>query len=123
MNSIRPLTPFERGQAALADCLAHTDWAPDSDERLQWVAGLQAALDGVQVPAQALPAQALPDRAAALIKARALQDVLEDMAQSLAPLIGAHLKGDGAAVHRALTDFVNKHCKVVAPDAGSWRLQ
>lgn len=117
MNTIRRLTPFERGQAALADSLAHTDWAPDSDERLQWVAGLQAALDGA-----AVPAQHLIEVATAAAKVQALEEVLYSMARALAPIVGAHLKGDRLAVARALEVFMAKNCKIVTP-AGSGALQ
>lgn len=44
MNTIRCMTPFERGQAALAQALAHTDWAAGSQEAQQWLAGLQSSL-------------------------------------------------------------------------------
>lgn len=119
MNSIRPLTPFERGQAALADCLAHTDWAPDSDERLQWVAGLLTALDGMQVPAAAVA----PEAIGAAAKAHDLERVLVELTHSLAPVIGAHLRGDAVAVHAALVGFVRERCKVVHHSAGSGVLQ
>lgn len=119
MNSIRHLTPFERGQAALADCLAHTDWAPDSDERLQWVAGLQTALDGVQVPAAAVA----PEAIGAAAKARDLERVLVELTHSLAPVIGAYLRGDTLAVYTALEAFVSERCKVAYRSAGSGVLQ
>ena len=46
MNSIRLLTPFERGQAAFADAVCHVDYPRGSDELMQWSAGLSAAADG-----------------------------------------------------------------------------
>ena len=50
MNSIRLLTPFERGSAAYADALCHVDYPAGSDALMQWAAGLCSALLLVELP-------------------------------------------------------------------------
>ena len=146
MNSIRLLTPFERGQAAYADALSHVDYPAGSDALLQWGNGLCSALlmaelaelDGpvahhgqADTGTDAAPTAPLAVGLQTAIastrhsrrQAQQLADVLQKMVDELAPVIEAHLRCDGAAVHQALTAFVAQRCRVVDPNAGSRVLQ
>lgn len=135
MHTITPLTPFQRGQAALQDALAHVDYAADSDERMQFLGGLLDAafapgVDDPQPPARALIDAALgkakvelaDDLAKARMEVKSLKGVLHDMAQQLAPVIAAHLRRDAMALTAALDNFIESRCKVIhhpSPAAGS----
>lgn len=130
MHTITPLTPFQRGQAALQDALAHVDYPADSDARMQFLSGLLDAAfrpDASDLPP---PGQALVDAAlnkaaaeltADLVKARmevkSLKGILQDMTQELAPVIAAHLRRDARALTTALGNFIEARCKVIHHDS------
>jgi hypothetical protein len=136
MNAITPLTPFQRGQAALEDALSHVGYAADSDERLQFLCGLCADIfnpgggppgaANVPGPLHALVEDAVrtacADTVAQLVlarrEARALQGELHEMTADLAPVLSAHLRGEAKALYQALTAFVARRCKVVHAGAG-----
>ena len=146
MNSIRLLTPFERGQAAFADAVCHVDYPAGSDDLLQWGNGLCSALllaelaelagpvahhgqaDGGTDAAPTAPLAVGLQTAIASVRYSRLQtqqfaDALQQFADELAPLLAAHLGGDRGAVHQALTVFAAQRCKVVYHSAGSGALQ
>lgn len=133
MNSIRRLTPFERGQAAFADVVGHVDYPHGSDELMQWSAGLSAAADGWGVAVDATLAQAAnraAQLAAQLVQAQdqaaldavliaSLQLAMQSMADEMGPIILAHLRGDDEALVSALAIFAGRRIKVVNSAAGS----
>lgn len=156
MNSIRLLTPFERGSAAYADALCHVDYPAGSDALMQWAAGLCSALLLVELPepvaqhGQADGGDSDSDGGAGTggsgaadgdtplvvalrsaiantrhfrCKAQRLEGALEQITRELAPVLAAHHRGDGQAVHQALTVFAAQRCTVVDHSAGSGVLQ
>lgn len=133
MNSIRLLTPFERGQAAFADAVCHVDYPRGSDELMQWSAGLSAAADGwgpavgfTLEPAASREAQlrtqlvAAHDQAAFnTVLIASLQLAVQSMANEMVPIIRAHLRGDDDGLLNALVTFTGRRIKVVNSAAGS----
>ena len=150
MNSIRKLTPFERGSAAYADALCHVDYRAGSDELMQWAAGLcSAALllelpepvvqygqadggdgdgDGFgaacgQTPLVVALRSAIASTRHFRSEAKRLEGLLQQIKNQLTPLLAAHLRGDGQAVHHALAEFAAQHLEVVDHSAGRGVLQ
>lgn len=133
MNSIRPLTPFERGQAAFADAVCHVDYPRGSDELMQWSAGLSAAADGWGVAVDATLERAASREAelrAQLVAAHdqaalnavliaSLQLAMQGMVEEMGPIIVAHVKGDDEGLLNALVTFTGRRVKVVNSAAGS----
>ena len=138
MNSIRLLTPFERGQAAYAEALSHVDYPADSDALLQWGSGLCSALLLAELAdtdtgagTDAADTSHLPVGLQVAIastrhyrrQAQQFAAALQQMADELAPVLLAHLRGDGQAGYQALTVFAAQRCTVVDHSAGRGVLQ
>ena len=119
----RALSPFERGMFAAIDAQADAGFLGQDADAQQFRAGMLEALHRPPVAQGIAPAataqqklkialaQALDDSLRWETRAGELESVLQALAGDIAPVVLAHLRGDGAGVCAALTKFANEHCK------------
>lgn len=117
-GTVAVLTPYQRGQAALANALAQVGYPTGSDERMQFVCGLCADVLGPADLQDWRLQQLLAAQQQAQRHADALDRVLQELVAALAPVLGAFMAQDTDKLARELGKFMAAHCKVVMPSQG-----
>lgn len=118
-GTVAVLTPYQRGQAALANALAQVGYPEGSDEQMQFVCGLCADVLGTVDPSTWFGMVQLRDDLATAKRRADTQDkVLQELVAALAPVLVAFMAQDADKLARALGRFMAAHCKVVMPSQG-----